>query len=1345
MAATGTIGQMTEFNPSNETVTAYLERFQLFVTANGISDDKKVPTLLTVVGATQYALIRGLVSPALPKDKTFDELVTLLKKHFDPQPIVIAERFHFYQRNQKSGETITNYLASLRKLASTCAFGEFLSEALRDRLVCGMQHENIQKVLLTKANLDLEQALEISLGMEAASQKARELKGTHRAQAVMAVQTPGPRCGRCGRRNHDQSECKFRNATCHKCWKVGHIAPMCKSKASPQRPVSAVQSKPKPTNYVDATPNTTAGDSTSDNTSGDNTTEPCVGPPQTEALFVVRGTVTSPYLVEVKVNGHPLTMEVDSGAAVSLATEAAVAPLMSSAQLQPSSTVLKTYTGDQIPVKGVLTVDVEYGQQQRPNLSLLVVPGNGPCLLGRDWLGMLQLDWRNIRHVTPHPAATLEKRVEGLLQCYPEVFAETLGTITPFMAKLSVNPEAPPKFFKPRPVPFALRDRVGSELDRLEREGVLERTSYSEWAAPVVVVPKQDGNLRLCGDFKVTINSALDIDQYPLPKPADIFATLSGGQRFTTLDLTHAYNQLQLDEESRKFATINTHQGLYRYTRLPFGIASAPAVFQRTMDAILQGLDGVACYIDDILVTGKTDEEHLARLEEVLKRLHKHGVHVKRAKCQFLKSHVIFLGHRIDAQGIHPTEDKLKAIVEAPAPKNVQELRSFLGLVNYYGKFIQNAATLLAPLNSLLRKEAKWRWSQECQCSFESAKKALISSQVLVHYDPALPIRLIGDASAYGVGAVIAHVLPDGSEHPVAFASRTLTKSERNYAQVEKEALSLIFGVRHFHTYLYGRSFTIVTDHKPLTAILGPKNGIPPLAAARLQRWAWILSAYQYNIEFRPTGEHGNADGLSRLPIPGTVPQDVDADPQVFNVSQMQSLPVNVRQLRAATSSDPLLSKVLRYTRGNWPRQVPQCLRPFSDRRNELTVEEGCLLWGIRVVVPQRLRAKLLDELHKDHPGVVRMKSVARSYMWWPGLDKDIQNLVKTCQACQATKGAPPVAPLHPWVWPSRPWQRLHLDFAGPFQGSMFLIGVDAFSKWPEVQVMTTTTASATLDMLRQWFSCHGIPEQVVTDNGTQFTSEAFAIFTKMNGIKHVRSAPYHPASNGLAERFVQSLKRSLQATVKDDRTLIQRLSSYLLTYRTTPHATTGVPPCKLLMQRELRTRLSLLQPNPENSVMEKQDRQKSSFDRRSRSRNFVEGDRVMVRDFRSGPNWVPAVIVEVLGPVTYIVETDHGQHWKRHVDQIKSWINRTVTESNPDSTDTNSDVGFIPDESQNDTSLNLPEVDDQLETDDSGTNENRDESNLTTPEVEADSHSEPQAEGRRYPVRVRQPPNYFE
>ena len=245
-----------------------------------------------------------------------------------------------------------------------------------------------------------------------------------------------------------------------------------------------------------------------------------------------------------------------------------------------------------------------------------------------------------------------------------------------------------------------------------------------------MAVPKADGGIRLCGDYKVTVNPVLDIDQYPLPKPEDLFATLSGGQLFTTLDLTHTYNQLVLDEESHKFVTVNTHKGLYQYTRLPFGIASAPAVFQRTMDTILQGAEGVACYIDDIIVTGRTPAKHVEHLEEVLKRLLRHGVRVKRQKCRFFQPSVSFLGHRIDAAGIHPLNDKLQAIVQAPAPTNVPELRSFLGLINYYGKFIPNAATFLAPLNRLLRKDAKWRWSPECARSFDAAKKALSSSSV---------------------------------------------------------------------------------------------------------------------------------------------------------------------------------------------------------------------------------------------------------------------------------------------------------------------------------------------------------------------------------------------------------------------------------------------------------------------------------------------------------------------------------------------------------------------------------------------------------------------------------------
>ena len=421
----------------------------------------------------------------------------------------------------------------------------------------------------------------------------------------------------------------------------------------------------------------------------------------------------------------------------------------------------------------------------------------------------------------------------------------------------------------------------------------------------------------------MTVNPSLDVDQYPLPE--DLFATLANGKTFSELDLSQAYQQMVLEEESARCSTINTHLGLYQYTRLPFGVASAPAMFQRAMDMILQGIDGVICYIDDILVTGTTDNEHLGRLEEVLKRLKEYGLKVKRNKCDFFQAAVEYLGHQVDADGLHTLPNKVEAIVQAPEPENEQQLRSFLGLLNYYSKFVSNLATILHPLNRLLRHDVRWDWTQDCAKAFKEAKESLVSSRVLAHYDPKLPIKLAADASVYGIGAVISHVYQDGSKRPVAFASRTLTSAERNYAQLEKEALALIYGVQHFHQYLYGRSFTLVTDHKPLTTILNTRKGIPSLAAARLQRWAIILSAYRYEIEFKCTQEHSNADGLSRLPLPSvksTKPHAVD----VFTVAQLDSLPVTAQQLGQATRRDPLLSKVRRFTKSGWPQEVKECL-----------------------------------------------------------------------------------------------------------------------------------------------------------------------------------------------------------------------------------------------------------------------------------------------------------------------------------------------------------------------------------------------------------------------------------
>ena len=268
------------------------------------------------------------------------------------------------------------------------------------------------------------------------------------------------------------------------------------------------------------------------------------------------------------------------------------------------------------------------------------------------------------------------------------------------------------------------------------------------------------------------------------------------------------------------------------------------------------------------------------------------------------------------------------AIDKAPAPTNVQELRSFLGLLNYYGKFMPNLATVLHPLKALLQMDRKWAWSKECDKAFQCAKEQLTSGQVLTHYDPTLPINLAADASAYGVGTVISHVFPDGSEQPIAFASRTLPSSERNYAQLEKEALSLVLGVKKFHQYLYRRKFTLITDHQPLTTILGLKKGIPSLVAARLQRWAIILLAYDYVIKYKnATHTNNNADGLSRLPLPSSdAPSSTGIS--IFNIGQVQVLPVTFRDVQKATHWNKTLSKVLTYVQNGWPEKVPDELKP---------------------------------------------------------------------------------------------------------------------------------------------------------------------------------------------------------------------------------------------------------------------------------------------------------------------------------------------------------------------------------------------------------------------------------
>ena len=358
--------------------------------------------------------------------------------------------------------------------------------------------------------------------------------------------------------------------------------------------------------------------------------------------------------------------------------------------------------------------------------------------------------------------------------------------------------------------------------------------------------------------------------------------------------------------------------------------------------------------------------------------------------------------------------------------------------------------------------------------------------------------------------------MPDESEKPIAFASPTLTKAECNYSQLEKEALSIIFGVQKFHQYLYGRKFTLVTEHKSLITILNPRKGIPSLAAARLQRWVLILASYQYKIEFKPTDKHSNADGVSRLPLSNSEGRVSEAT--LYTLQQLDNLPVTADQISKATRNNPLLSKAKQYTLKGWPKNYEQALIPYYRYRNELSIECGCLLWGSRVVIPPKLQGYVLSELYVSHPGIIRMKTVARKYIWWPNLDKELEELVQTCPECQANRRRPETAPPHPWNWPTRAWQRIHIDFAGPFLGHMFFLIIDAYSKWLEIFLMPTTTSTKIIETLRSLFARYGLPEQVVSDNGPQFMSDEFKGFCKSNGIHHITSAPYHPSTNGAIE-----------------------------------------------------------------------------------------------------------------------------------------------------------------------------------------------------------------------------------
>ncbi len=856
---------------------------------------------------------------------------------------------------------------------------------------------------------------------------------------------------------------------------------------------------------------------------------------------------------------------VDTGSAVSILPEHLYRQHFSYMSLTVADFQLVTYLKKTIPVLGCLAFTVSY-QSHHAQASFYIVPGGTP-LLGMDLFTALHLDIRN------GSIASSEGNGQVAVN-----YTEPLGLAAGFVHKVNVRSDVPPVQQKLRRLPFAVRDAVSQEIKRLESEGIIEKVDSSPWVSPLVAIQKKSGGIRLCVDLREP-NKAVIIDSHPLPHIEEVFTELRGASMFSTIDLQNAYHQVSLHQDSRDLTAFVTHDGLYRFTRVPYGLASAPSAFQRMMSQILSGQDGVQCYLDDIIVYSDNPELHEKRLQSVLQRLQNCGLKLNIEKCRFRKTELPFLGHVISASGLHPNPDHVLAMQQAPPPHDERSLRSFLGLAGWYSKFIPNYATLVEPLRALLRKSIGFCWTDEAQEHFNRLKHLIATSSALALFDPSLPTTVTTDASDYGIGAVLTQS-HGATERTVAFASRTLSDCERKYSTTEKEALACVWATEKWRTYLWGRHFILCTDHSPLSTLLSTKG--LGRAGMRLARWSARLLCFNYSMKYKPGQDNVTADCLSRLPLPAT-DYSQEQEPEMVALLSPEFATVTVEELKSTCDACPILQQVKVCIEKGWPRSVKSSvIAPYHRLRNELSVHDGYVIRGThRVIIPEKLQLKFIQLAHATHQGMVRTKQRLRDLYWWPGMDCQVENAIKSCSTClQHDKTANThVAPLCPVPTPTMAWEKLAIDVVGPLnnapQGCRFAMTlIDYYSKWPEIAFASDVTSATVVKFLSAVFSREGNPLELVTDNGSQFVSAEFEAFLADRDIKHYRSSVYYPQANGEIERFNRVFKDCLQTARIEGKEWKAFVTEFLHTYRATPHAVTKLSPAELLHGRQIKTKL---------------------------------------------------------------------------------------------------------------------------------------------------------------------------
>lgn len=1167
-----------DFLVGDDDYEVFRERVELFFDCNCVPEVRQPILFLSCISPCVYKLIKDRVAPAKPSSKSMSELYDILDKHYVVKRNKRAERCRFSKVVQQVGEPLAEFLARIREAGSKCDFGScmekfklsdkitasiktaILEDCIVDRFVMGVRNAKIQQALLEDNPESLEVAYEKAKTMQMAMeennadkevnvvggrsgrqhQQKQQHQPRHRYRSNHRQCRRGSRdqrsssnrnrrgedlCGRCGRAPHDLSECPAKEVVCHRCKRKGHFVRWCKND-------------------------------------------------KVEVIAAVHED-GSPVRISLLLNNHNCRFLVDTGACSNLISPQFVANYLSREKVKTFSNFICNFSGQQLNVQGRVTLPVAcFNRTAEVEFLVVDIGKDYEPLIGRPGLDALVPNWRNVFQCQQVCVLESSEFVKNLVSKYPNVFDGNLSeAIKGFQAEIVLSEDHKKIVARPYNIPFGLRDKVEVEIKRLVEAKIILPCTSSRYASPIVVVPKADGNsIRICVDCKRTINKyVINSNYYPLPHQDMIFAAMNGATVYCKLDLTNAYLQLMLAEESKEYLTITTPFGYFRYQKLPFGVCAAPSIFQSVIDRIINGIPMAKAFIDDILIGGKDEEDCKNNLHAVLERLKKHNVKVNTEKCEFMKKSVKYLGHVLSAGEVKVNPAKLEALQNAPHPKNAKEVRAYVGLLNYFRAFIPSLAEEVRPLYALLKKDVKFQWSVDCKEAFNKSKMLLTKDAYLKIFDPSKDTLLLCDASPVGISAVLMQREADGKELPVHYASMALNPTQQNYAQLHREGLAIIYGLKRFYQYLYGRKFTIVTDAQSIKEMFHPEKATPAVASARIQRWGVYLTQFIFDIIHRPSSKMCVPDALSRLPLSEN---DIDLEDVEMNINFITNeLPILFDDIVKGQEQDEELSLLKKFLLEGFPFSCTPAMGQYKKVRYALSIEHNAIFFNDRIVIPYHLRSRVLYFCHKSHNGMVLMKKLARSLVYWPGLDKDIEKWISGCKVCQEVSVVGKKKVVSSWTPSTYPMERIHIDFFF-YQGRTCFLVMDTFSKYIEVKIMNKTNADKVIEVLNVFFDQFGWPGTIVSDNGSPFASDKFSIFCKNHAIKLLHSPAYNPESNGQAEVGVRIIKTALKKVTRGEkghRTLADRLQRVLADYRNTPRAAGSSTPMEMILSYKPR------------------------------------------------------------------------------------------------------------------------------------------------------------------------------